>query len=86
MACFAPNLRGDISRYRDTKADAIVPTTKAPYEPLKTIPTRTNKLASKMALADCLRSNFHLMIAMLKKTAIPMIRYSIITPYSRVLQ
>lgn len=60
------------------RAEATVPMISAPYEPEKTKATKTSSNASIDASACLALSNFHLMIAILKNTAIPTIRYSIV--------
>lgn len=65
-------------RYSDISADAIVPTTSAPYEPENTTVTKIRRVASTDASVVLPLSNFHLMIAILKNTAIPIIKYSIV--------
>ena len=61
----------------DTRADAIVPTTNAPYEPLKKAATKIKRKVSRNASAYLARSNFQTMNTKLKKTSIPTNIYSI---------
>ena len=76
----------------DTKAEAKVPTTKAEYDPLNRIITTIMRKVSRQASRYLLRSNFHLMNAMLKNTANPIMANSMITPnnninkHSRILE
>ena len=77
----------------DTKAEAKVPTTKAEYDPLNRIITTIIRKVSRQASRYLLRSNFHLMNAILKNTANAMMANSIKTPsvkindrYSRILE
>lgn len=77
----------------DTKAEAKVPTTKAEYDPLNRIITTIMRKVSRQASRYLLRSNFHLMNAMLKNTANPIMANSIKTPnvkiydkHSRILE
>ena len=61
----------------ETRADAIVPTTRAAYDPLNRIDTATKQVKSSMASPYLALSYFHLITAMLKKTAHPMMINSI---------
>lgn len=60
-------------KYTEIIADAIVPTTKAPYVPEKTDVTINKQIASKVASPKRRRSYFHLITSRLKETAIPTI-------------
>ena len=70
----------------DTRADAIVPTTKAPYEPLKKAATKIKRKVSRNASAYLARSNFQTMNTKLKKTSIPTNIYSIKTPLLNIVK
>ena len=77
----------------DTKAEAKVPTTKAEYDPLNRSITTIMSKVSRQASRYLLRSNFHLMNAILKNTANPIMANSIKTPsvkindrHSRILE
>lgn len=69
----------------DTKAEAKVPTTKAEYDPLNRIITTIMRKVSRQASRYLLRSNFHLMNAILKNTANPIMANSIKTPNSKMI-
>lgn len=69
----------------DTKAEAKVPTTKAEYDPLNRIITTIIRKVSRQASRYLLRSNFHLMNAILKNTANPIMANSIKTPNSKMI-
>lgn len=69
----------------DTKAEAKVPTTKAEYDPLNRIITTIIRKVSRQASRYLLRSNFHLMNAILKNTANPITANSIKTPNSKMI-
>ena len=69
----------------DTKAEAKVPTTKAEYDPLNRIITTIIRKVSRQASRYLLRSNFHLMNAILKNTANPIMANSIKTPYNKMI-
>ena len=80
------NLGGEKNKKIETRAEAIVPTTNAPYDPLNRIATITNKKRSRDASAYLLRSNFHLTNAILKNTAIPTIKNSILLLIVKILE
>lgn len=69
----------------DTKAEAKVPTTKAEYDPLNRIITTIIRKVSRQASRYLLRSNFHLMNAILKNTANPIMANSIKTPNNKMI-
>lgn len=69
----------------DTKAEAKVPTTKAEYDPLNRIITTIMRKVSRQASRYLLRSNFHLMNAILKNTANPIMANSIKTPNNKMV-
>ena len=60
------NFGGLKNKKIETKADAIVPTTKAEYEPLNKIITPIIRRVSRPASRYLALSNFHLINAMLK--------------------
>lgn len=64
----------------------MVPTTRAPYEPLKKIATRISKKVSRDASAYLPLSNFHITNTRLKNTRIPTKINSIVNSFMDIIK